>query len=349
MGRILLDAVSETILNFVFFLLKFVAWSIQWTVALAIFLVVMAGSAYYVYNVTLQAGEPVQVPNVVNLPMEEATFRLAEQGLESGKPEAAPHDTVPKGHIISQRPAPGRVVRTGRKVHLTYSMGKDYAKAPDVTNRLRDEVEAELESGGFHVGTVSRVPDSRPRNMVLAQDPPAGASLEKGGSVHLLVSDGDGRNQNYMPDLRGKSVAEAEAVMAPFKVNLAGQVVEMVGAHEGVILDQNPQPDTLITEGQAVTYKIVPYKATIRHEMKYDWYNRDVRIEQVDRAGAQTVLENFPAATDDASKATRVVGTTLAIPVQYLDNCTIHIYADNAVVASYALKNGEAPDQIFPR
>jgi beta-lactam-binding protein with PASTA domain len=348
-GRILLDAVSETILNFVFFLLKFLAWGIQWSVALVIFIVVMAASAYYVYTVTLQAGEPVQVPNVVNLPMEEALIRLAEQGLEPGKQEPAPHETVPKGHIISQRPTPGRVVRTGRKVYLTYSMGKDYAKAIDVTNQPLDDAQSSLESSGFRVGTVSRVPDSKPRNLILAQDPPPGSSLEKGGSIHLLVSEGDGRNQSYMPDLRGKSVTEAEAIMAPFRVALSGQTVEMVGAREGVILDQDPQPDTLITEGQPVTYKIVPYKTTIRHEMRYDWYNRDVRIEQADRNGNQTVLETFPASTDENARATRVVGTKLAIPVQYIDKCTIHIYADNAVVASYAIKDGEAPAAITPR
>ena len=324
----------------------------------------MAASAYYVYTVTLEAGEPVQVPAIVNLPLEEAIIRLGEQGLELGKQEPASHDTLPKYHIISQRPAPGRVVRTGRKVYITYSMGKDYLTAQDVTNRYLDSAREILEGAAVRLGTVSRVPDSKPRNMVLAQDPPPGADIEKDGTIHLLVSDGDGVYQNYMPDLRGKPVSEIAAIMAPYNVILVPEEVDMAGAREDVVLDQNPQPDNLIVDGQRVTYKVkssvqeleleqiaapVPRSTSIRHEMRYDWYDRNVRIEQVDRFGVRKVLESLPAATDDRSRTTRVVGSSLSIPVHYTESCTINIYVDDVAAASYTVKDGEAPVRTTPQ
>lgn len=359
MGRILLDAVSETILNFVFFLLKFAAWSIQWSVALVIFVAVMAASGYYVYTVTLQAGEPVQVPSIVNLPVNEAMIRLREQGLEMGKQDLAPHDTLPENHIISQRPAPGRVVRTGRKVYTTVSMGRDYLTAPDLANRYLENAREELETSQFRLGSVARVPDSKPRNMILAQDPPPGYDIEKGASIHLLVSDGDGQYRDYMPDLRGRPVSEIEAIMKPYNVTLVAQEVEnMPGAREDVVLDQDPQPATLLFNGQVVTYKVKSsrpeptpaplVRATVSHEMRYDWYNRDVRIEQVDRDGNRTVLETFPASNDEVSRAARVLGSSLKVDVEYRERCRIDFYVDEIVVASYAIEDGQPPVRTTP-
>ncbi len=349
MGRILLDAVSETILNFVFFILKFAAWGIQWTAALVVFLVVMAGSGYYVFMETLDGGEPVQVPNIMNLPRDEAENRLAEQGLEMGRPNNVSHETIPKYHIISQRPAPGRVVRTGRKVYPTVSMGKDFLTAPALEKRTRDEALAELASLQFRLGSVARIPNKSPRNTVLSQYPPPGAPLEKLGDVHLLVSDGDARYEDYMPDLREKPVSEVAAIMAPFKVVLVPKYVDLPDAREGVVLNQDPQPATLITEGQTVTYEVKLskeeefQKGLVQHQMSIDFYDKEVRVDRIDTFGNRLVIKSYPPAFDEQSRASRVIGGTLAISVTYVKNCTVEIYLDNNIIASYTLKDGEEP------
>lgn len=327
--------------------------------ALVVFVAVMAASAYYVYTVTLEAGEPVQVPSIVNLPLDEAILRLREQGLDLGKQDPAPHDTLPKGHIISQRPAPGRVVRTGRKVYTTVSMGKDFLTAPTLENQYLEKATEELDLAPFQLGSVSRVPDSKPRNMVLAQDPPPGHDIEKDGRVHLLVSDGDGQYRNYMPDLRGKPVDELAAIMEPYNVTLVAEEVEdMPGAREDIVLDQDPQPSTLIFDGQTITYKIKssapeeeapsPTQATVFHEMRYDWYDRNVRIEVVDRFGDRSVLHSYPASTGASARASRVLGTSLRIDVEFVESCTVEIFVDDDRAAAYAVKDGEDPVRITP-
>lgn len=349
MGRILLDAVSETILNFVFFILKFTAWGIQWTAALIVFLVVMAGSGYYVFMETLDGGEPVQVPNITNLPLDEAQNRLAEQGLEMGKQVSVPHETLPKYHIISQRPAPGRVVRTGRKVYPTVSMGKDFLTAPTLEQRPLDEVRSELDSLQFRLGSVARIRHKAARNTVLSQYPPPGDPLEKLGDIHLLVSDGDSRYEDYMPDIREKSIDEVAAIMAPFKVVLVPKYVDIPDAREGVVLNQDPQPATLITQGQTVTFEVkLPkeeplQKGVVRHQMAIDFYDKEVRVDRIDNFGNRQVIKSYPPAFDEESRASRVVGGTLAISVTYVKNCTVEIYLDNNIIAAYALKNGEEP------
>jgi beta-lactam-binding protein with PASTA domain len=348
-GRILLDAVSETILNFVFFILKFTAWGIQWTAALIVFLVVMAGSGYYVFMETLDGGEPVQVPNITNLPLDEAQNRLAEQGLEMGKQVSVPHETLPKYHIISQRPAPGRVVRTGRKVYPTVSMGKDFLTAPTLEKRPLDEVRNELDALQFRLGSVARIRHKAARNTVLSQYPPPGAPLEKLGDIHLLVSEGDSRYEDYMPDLREKSIDEVAAIMAPFKVVLVPKYVDIPDAREGVVLNQDPQPATLITQGQTVTFEVkLPkeeplQKGVVRHQMAIDFYDKEVRVDRIDNFGNRQVIQTYPPAFDAESRRSRVVGGTLAITVTYVKNCTVEVYLDNNIIAAYTLKDGEEP------
>ncbi|MBL7646417.1 MAG: PASTA domain-containing protein [Candidatus Hydrogenedentes bacterium] len=349
MGRILLDAVSETILNFVFFILKFAAWGIQWTAALVVFLVVMAGAGYYVFMETLDGGEPVQVPNIMNLPLDEAQNRVAEQGLEMGRPNNVWHETIPKYHIISQRPAPGRVVRTGRKVYPTVSMGRDFLTAPALEKGTLDEARSQLDSSQFRLGSVARIRHKSPRNTVLSQYPPPGAPLEKLGDLHLLVSEGDARYEDYMPDLREKPVSEVAAIMAPYKVVLVPKYVDIPDAREGVVLNQDPQPATLITEGQTVTFEVKLskdeefQKGVVRHQMAIDFYDKEVRVDRIDNFGNRQVIKSYPPAFDEQSRASRVIGGTLAISVTYVKNCTVEIYVDNNIIAAYSLKNGEEP------
>ncbi len=323
---------------------------------MAVFLVVMAGSGYYVYVKTLAGGEPVQVPNIVDLPLEEAATRLAERGLEMGRQQPLAHETVPKGRVISQRPTDGRVVRTGRKVYPTVSMGPDFLTAPALEKRSLEDARAELLSSRFRIGSVARIPDTSPRNTVIAQDPPPGQNLPMQGSVHLLVSDGDAQYKDYMPDLLGKSIREIESLLAPYNVTLIPEVAQdLPNAQEDIVLEQDPLPATMIFDGQVVIYKVRPsghitlpdtrLSGLVRYKMANDWYGNEVRVERIDQLGNKDIIGSYPPAFDDQAKAARVAGSGLKIPVTYIGSCTVEIFIDGSRVAAYQLKDGEEPTE----
>ena len=75
--------------------------------------------------------------------------------------------------------------------------------------------------------------------------------------------------------------------------------------------------------------------------MNYDWYSRNVRIEQVDSTGNRAVIGNYPAAVDAQSMASRVSGSALKIPVTYIGLCTLEIYVDDERSAVYELEEGQ--------
>ncbi|HOJ68630.1 MAG TPA: PASTA domain-containing protein, partial [Candidatus Hydrogenedentes bacterium] len=85
---------------------------------MAVFVLVMAGAGYYVFAFALEGNQYTRVPQLVNLPLPDATALLAEQGLELGRQTSVAHPTIPKYHVVSQRPEADRVVRSGRRVDV---------------------------------------------------------------------------------------------------------------------------------------------------------------------------------------------------------------------------------------
>ena len=226
----------------------------QWSIALVVFLLVMAGAGYFVYTVALEGGQHVSVPNVVDIPITDAAFMLTGRGLELGRQSPVSHPTAPKYYIIAQRPGAGRVVREGRPVNVVVSMGEDYLHAPDLTGKHLEDARREITAARFRVGSLARVPEDDPRDTVLAQDPPAGGELADQGEIHLLLSAGSGTPSALMPDLREVPVADVAKALEGFDVVLVAREVDIPDAAIDVVLAQTPAPDTLIYPGQTVTY-----------------------------------------------------------------------------------------------
>jgi len=353
LGRFLLDTFSETVIGFVYFVLHFVTWCIQWSLALAVFVLVMLGAGYYTYNFVLKGGAHVTVPNIVDRPITEAALLLTERGLELGRQVQAPHPTIPEYYVIAQRPNAGRIAREGRRVNVVVSRGQDYLHAPDVSGKLLDDARREILAARFRVGSLARVPSDLPRDMVLAQDPSAGGELPDQGEIHLLVSAGSDRPSALMPDLRGLPIADIPKALEGFEVTLVPNEVDIPGAAPDTVLAQDPAPDTLIYQNHTITYDYVPsqsaeeatsrYEATVRHQMFYDWYGREVRVDVVDKLGnRQTVWSKMPEFDENAQK-TYVTGTAIRVPVIYISEASVEVYIDGVLEASYLLKDGNPP------
>lgn len=314
----------------------------------------MAGSGYFVFMETLSGAEYVTVPNITDLPITEASALLAEAGLEMGKQVQVPHDVVPKYHIIAQRPAAGRVVRAGRRIIPTVSLGADSEIAPDVRRKTRADAEREIKKARFRIGSVARIADNSPRDTVLAQDPAAGQNAPRESSINLLLSAGNGaEGGSYMPNIQDRDVRELPGILEPFGVYLVPNTVDLPNAAVDVVLNQSPVPDTLIQPGEVVTYDVKPsgsvalpsdqHQAEIRHEMLFDYYSKTVRIDVVDHAGNRETTQTYPAAQDEQSRQTRVAGSIIRVLIPYVGEATVEIYVDDVLEESYFMKDGADP------
>lgn len=163
------------------------AWALVW---LLLILALIAGGTFVLARM-LDAGEPVSVPEVENMPRSEAISTLSDAGLEA-EPEMQNHSEVAVDHAIGTDPEAGSEVDDGSTVTLFISEGSDRVTVPDgLIGETEESVRQLLEDIGLEVGEVSEEDhDSLAEGEVSGTDPGAGARVESGSAVDLTVSTG---------------------------------------------------------------------------------------------------------------------------------------------------------------
>jgi beta-lactam-binding protein with PASTA domain len=96
---------------------------------------------------------------------------------------------VAAGHILSQSPAPGTVVRREWRVRVSESLGPQKVEVPDTVGADERLAALRLRRAGLEVGATARLPyTGAAEGTVLAQDPPAHAQGIAQPSINLLVA-----------------------------------------------------------------------------------------------------------------------------------------------------------------
>jgi serine/threonine-protein kinase len=159
-------------------------------------------------------GRDVHVPRVVEMELESAKDVLEPLELRLEEISSRHDDLVPAGRILSQEPPPDAKFKRGRKVKVYVSLGPEQHVVPDVAGMPVARASVLLSQDRLRMGQVAYAyTDGNDENLVMAQDPPAGASIEEGGQVDFLVSRGKPRRAWVMPDLSGQSLDQARSFL----------------------------------------------------------------------------------------------------------------------------------------
>ena len=315
----------------------------------------MAGAGYYVFYESLRGGAYVEVPDVTLRPITEASYKLAEEGLEIPKPKMIA-DEAPKYYVISQRPAPGKVVRTGRKVFLTVSAGKESLAPPNLVDKPLAKAEEEIRATSFALGTVARVKNTAPRDTVLAQDPSPARLVSASTRINLLVSDGatETKAAFIMPDLVGMPVADVDAALAPYGIKAKPNKVDMPGQKVDVVLDQRPAAGTLVQEGDVVIYDVYASGSVqlpdarrsvqIVYVVPHSWFEREVRLDVIDRNGVRVTA--FPLErhyVNGMPPKFRSADTIRFPELKFFQRMTAEVYLDGQLAQTYVYEGENEP------
>jgi eukaryotic-like serine/threonine-protein kinase len=158
-------------------------------------------------------GAEVQVPSLKGMTVAEARSQAAGMGLNLVVDNRYYSGDVAAGHILSQSPSGGTVVRREWRVRVSESLGPQKVDVPDTVGSDQRVAALQLRRVGLDVGTVAHLPDSAvPEGSVIAQDPPAHAQGIERPSVNLLVAaPEDNTPDGYMmPDLIGLPIVTAQ-------------------------------------------------------------------------------------------------------------------------------------------
>lgn len=147
----------------------------------------------FVSNGPCEDACPVQVPDVVGLPVAEARGVLAAAGFPVDRVIEVQNPTFAAGTVIESRPPPLTEQPLGSPVVLTASTGPSpeggkVLVLPDVIGDQEPDAVQVLESRDLVVAIQRARTADPPAGEVLDSDPPPGTEVEAGSTVTLVVS-----------------------------------------------------------------------------------------------------------------------------------------------------------------
>src|SRR5665213_558809 len=121
-------------------------------------------------------GAEVEVPSLKGMTVADARSETAGLGLNLNVDNRYYSGDVAAGHILTQSPAPGAVVRREWQVRVSESLGPQKVDVPDTVGVQERVAELQLRRAGLEVGSIAHLPSlTAAEGTVLAQDPPAHA------------------------------------------------------------------------------------------------------------------------------------------------------------------------------
>lgn len=159
------------------------------------------------------------------------------------------------GEVLTQTPAPGVQLEEGAVIILVVSDGPLLHLVPVLVDLPRADAEAALTAEGLLVGEIDRLHDEVvPEGVVLSASVESGQEVETGSSVDLVLSAGP--EPRVLPDLAGRSQAEAEAQLA--ELGLVAVITDDFSetVAEGMVIATTPESQTTLERGSEVTVLI---------------------------------------------------------------------------------------------
>jgi serine/threonine-protein kinase len=130
--------------------------------------------------------EPVVVPDVANLTVDQAQAALSAAGFKVRTSEQF-DESVPLGRIIGTQPSSGTTAFRGDRIRVLVSKGSQFVAVPSVIGMDTESARATLENAGFEVVTREQFGVTL-ANRVLSQDPAGGSEVARGTTVTLTIT-----------------------------------------------------------------------------------------------------------------------------------------------------------------
>jgi beta-lactam-binding protein with PASTA domain len=218
-----------------------------WWLWLLLLLLLVVGGLLAWYFLT-RGDDKSTVPNVIGLRAPAATERIRDRDLEA-LPRTG-QSNRPPGVVFAQRPGAGTQLEEGQTVTISISRGR--LAVPDVTGLPLTQARERLEDAGFE-SEVRRVASSRPRGIVVEQEPLPGVTAVRGSTVRLSVS--SGQRPVVVPSVVGQPQGDAVATLTGLRLRPVLRNVPSARP-AGIVVAQNPPAGKEVDRGSRVTLNV---------------------------------------------------------------------------------------------
>ncbi|MEW6620321.1 MAG: PASTA domain-containing protein [bacterium] len=229
------------------------------SVIAVLLIMVVVGTAIYIFLPTSAVGKTVIVPDVTGKHLINATNILCKSKLRVNK--IYEEHSLEKNYIISQDPLPGTKVKSGRTIDLKVSMGNSMViRVPNLQNIPLTEAKHHLNrlsNQKLQTGQISYIYSSVEKDYVIAQSPLPKTKLPENSKINLLISLGNRPLSFYMPELTGMKLDEATELVKKIGLRITRIREEISTEYErGTIINQKPLYGYRVTIGDGLTLTV---------------------------------------------------------------------------------------------
>jgi serine/threonine-protein kinase len=199
--------------------------------------------------------ERYDVPSVVGKPLDLAKQVLQDTKLTVGQVTKDWSDTLKQGLVISSSPREGTTVRVDTSVDLVVSKGPPPVDVPNLVGTSEADAKAALASSNLKYEV-----SAQKRSMqyaageIISQTPSAGASVEQGTTVAVVVSTGPPLVE--VPNVVQKPVDIAVQILQD--AGLKASTYDLLGVSPlNRVADQNPEAGSMAPKGSTVRLGLV--------------------------------------------------------------------------------------------
>jgi eukaryotic-like serine/threonine-protein kinase len=265
--------------------------------AMLLFVAAAGISTYLTVHFLIRSEDTVIVPALTGKEVVYTLELLTDLGLNT-KVKGSEFDVqIPKHHVISQDPEPGREIKKGRDVRIVISKGPRAVVLPNLLGMGLPQARLLLENNDLQPGRISSAfHPNHTKEEILSQYPAAGTVGVRGDPVDLLVSAGSAPRMIPMADLRGMDLNQAITEIERRRLTI-GSIRSMDAGEiaDDTVIDHTPAGGFPVPEGSTVDV-IIKHRdrragerlgeiALFRHRILPGFLNQHIRV-RLNRAGA---------------------------------------------------------------
>ena len=197
-----------------------------------------------------------KVPDVTGKSAADAVRVLQDAGYKLGATNRVYTPGVAPGTVFRQNPVAGVQLSKGEAVSITVALPLGEFVVPPVTGKTAEEASASIAAASLVPMRLDEYNDTVAAGTVVGQVPDAGAKVNLNASVAYIVSKGKAPASAKVPNVVGKSKADAEKAIKDAGLVPDAENVYSTSIAKDTVALQSPAAGATAAPGSTVSYAI---------------------------------------------------------------------------------------------
>ncbi len=186
---------------------------------------------------------PIYTPDFKGKTYDEADALAKEKGIEVKKADEV-YDESEVGLVVSQDIKPNDQIQEGTVVNLVLSLGSNMVDVPSVVNKEEMSAINEFKNVDLNPVFSYEPSDDVTKGIVIRQEPEGKAKAQKGSDVKIYVSDGPEVKMVVIPNVVGKTEAEAKQLLKDMDLVVGNVTTSPSATYEkGLVVKQTVEAE----------------------------------------------------------------------------------------------------------